>query len=186
MKKVLNIGLGGRSFIIDEDAYIRLQAYLDHFRTKLSGGTIQEVMEDLESRISELFLKEIADPAQQTVSLTLVERVAHQLGMPDGAAEPGTDTPPHETAVPKLPKKLYRNPDERVIGGVCSGLSAFIGVDVTVIRVLMVVLFFSATAGFWLYVILWIAAPKAVTPAQKCEMFGLPVTAENMARFTKH
>lgn len=185
MKKVLNIGLGGRSFIIDEDAYNRLQAYLEHFRSKLAGDPSQEIMEDLESRIAELFLKEIANPSQQTVGLALVERVTSQLGMPDGAAEPGADTPPYERAVPKLPKKLYRNPDERVIGGVCSGLSSFIGLDLTVVRVLMVVLFFSATAGFWLYVILWIVTPKAVTPAQKCEMFGLPVTAENMARFSR-
>ena len=184
MKKVLNIGLGGRSFIMDEDAYQRLESYLNHFRSKLAADTSKEVMDDLESRIAELFLQETTSPSQ-TVGLALVERVIGQLGMPDGSAEPGGDTPPYQSPGIKPPKKLFRNPDERVIGGVCSGLSAFIGLDVVVVRVLMVVLFFSATAGFWLYVILWIVAPKAETPAQKCEMFGLPVTAENMARFTK-
>ena len=184
MKKVLNIGLGGRSFIVDEDAYQRLESYLTHFRGKLASDTSKEVMDELESRIAELFLQDLSS-SSQSVSLALVERVISQLGMPDGTAEPGGNTPPYQRPEAKPLKKLYRNPDDRMIGGVCSGLSAFIGLDVVVVRVLMAVLFFSATAGLWLYVILWIVAPKAETPAQKCEMNGLPVTAENMARFTK-
>ena len=86
MKKVLNISLAGRSFAIEEDAYKRLSEYLGHFRTRLAAsatGENAEVMEDLESRISELFMQELGDESR-VVSLSLVERVTGQLGMPDG------------------------------------------------------------------------------------------------------
>ena len=84
----------------------------------------------------------------------------------------------------ELPRKLYRDPYDRMIAGVCSGLAQYFGLDTALIRVLMVVLLVTGTAGFWIYIILWIIAPKAETAAQQCEMHGLPVTAENMARFS--
>ena len=193
MKQVIQVGLEGRSFTLDEDAYERLQSYLEHFRAKLSGGPqpgtgsmtpdqAKEVMDDLEMRIADLFLKEVGSE-ERVVSLELVKRVTAQLGMPDGSTEQ-SDAP--EEGAPETghaQRKFYRNMDDRVIAGVCSGLAAYFNVDVVLVRVLMVALLFSASAGFWLYLIVWLVAPKAQTPAQKCEMNGLPVTAENMARF---
>ena len=198
MKKVINIGLGGRNFTIDEDAYERLQAYLEHFRSKLVGGSrpgtgsmtpdqAKEVMDDLEMRIADLFEQEINGPSR-VVGIDLVTRVAAQLGMPDGSSEETSGPSSFAGTTPegeKPPKKFYRNPDDKVIAGVCSGIAAYLNIDVVIIRILMVVLLLSASAGFWLYIIIWIAAPKAETAAQKCEMFGLPVTAGNMARFAK-
>ena len=195
MKKVINVGLGGRSFTLDEDAYQRLQSYLEHFRAKLVGGTrpgtgsmtpdqAKEVMDDLEMRIADLFLKEVGGE-ERVVSLDLVSRVTAQLGMPDGSAEQGDAAEDGAPEGEKAQRKFYRNMDDRVIAGVCSGLAAYFNVDVVLVRVLMVVLLFSASAGFWLYLIVWIVAPKALTPAQKCEMNGLPVTAGNMARFAR-
>ena len=196
MKKVISIGLGGRNFTIDEDAYERLQAYLEHFRSRLVGGArpgtgsmtpdqAKEVMDDLEMRIADLFEKEVDAPSR-VVGLDLVNRITAQLGMPDGGSEEPSGSAYFAGTVPegeKVPRKFYRNPDDRVIAGVCSGIAAYLNIDVVIVRVLMVVLLLSASAGFWLYVIIWIAAPKAVTAAQKCEMNGLPVTAGNMARF---
>lgn len=194
MKKVINVGIGGRSFTIDEDAYVRLQAYLDHFRAKLLGGEragtgsmtadqAKEVLDDLEMRIADLLQTEV-DGGARVVTLDMVSRVAAQLGMPDGSREQesgnnGADSPD------KPAKKFYRNPDDRVIAGVCSGIASYLNIDVVLVRVLMVVLLFTASAGFWLYVIIWLVAPKAMTPAQKCEMNGWPVTADNMARFAR-
>jgi len=188
MKKVLNISLGGRSFNLEEDAYKRLRDYLDHFRARLnaSGTGVPftqnaEVMEDLESRVAELFLQEIGTGGR-VVNLALVERVTGQLGMPDGAPE-GPETA-GEAAEEPVRKKIYRDYDNRRIGGVCSGLAVYLDVDVVLVRVLMLVALIAGTAGFWIYVICWIAIPKAATAAQKCEMYGLPVTAENLAKFT--
>ena len=169
MKKVLNISLAGRSFAIEEDAYKRLSEYLGHFRTRLAAsatGENAEVMEDLESRISELFMQELGDESR-VVSLSLVERVTGQLGMPDGAPErPASAAGTYSAASdePQVRKKIYRDYDNKRIAGVCAGLAIYLDIDVVLTRVLMLVALIAGTAGFWVYVICWIAIPKAVTP----------------------
>ena len=188
MKKVLNISLGNRSFSIEEDAYKRLNKYLEHFRARLAAQSgvpftqNAEVMEDLESRIAELFLQAGVGDGR-VVDIELVERVTLQLGMPDGAPErpAASETAENE---PQERKKIYRDYDNRRIAGVCAGLANYLDIDVVLARILMLVALIAGTAGFWIYVICWIAIPKAVTPTQKCEMNGLPVTAENLAKFS--
>ena len=199
MKKVLNISLANRTFTLEEDAYTRLREYLDHFRARL-GATADgpnsqnaEVMEDLESRIAELFTQEVGTDGR-VVRLDLVERVTRQLGMPDGAPESDAHTGGSSYSASSSstsysgtpnPKRMYRDCDNRRLAGVCSGLSIYLDIDVVVTRILMLIAAFFFTAGFWIYIICWIAIPEALTPAQKCEMHGLPVTAENMARFSR-
>ena len=194
MKKVLNISLGNRSFVIEEDAYTRLKTYLEHFRTRLaqqSGVPFTqnaEVMEALESRIAELLLQEVGTDGR-VVGIALVDRITGQLGMPDGAPEnPSAGAAGTSYAAadpePEVRKKIYRDYDNKRIAGVCAGLATYLDIDVVLTRVLMLVALIAGTAGFWIYLICWIAIPKAVTATQKCEMYGLPVTAENLARYT--
>lgn len=186
MKKVTNVSLGGRNFTLDDDAYNRLGGYLEHFRARLTVSESQkaEVMDEIEGRIAELFYKEIGDSGR-VVTLSMVEQVASTLGMPDGTAESGAST---TGTMPegKSTRKLYRDPDDKKLAGICSGLSYFLDADVTLIRVLMLVAVVFGSAGLWIYIILWIAVPMADTPAQKCEMRGIPATAENMSRFTSY
>lgn len=179
MKKVENVGIGGRSFLIDEDAYERLSLYLSHFRAKLDASQSSEVMEDIESRIADLFFAKVGHSGQ-VVGIALVEEVASQLGMPDGSKE---KTSSFETVAAAPVKKYYRDPDNGSIGGVCSGLAAYFNIDVLIVRLIMIVMVVCGTAGLWIYLVMWIVAPKAVTAAQKCELRGIPVTAENMAKF---
>jgi phage shock protein PspC (stress-responsive transcriptional regulator) len=197
MKKVMNASIWGAGFLLDEDAFLRLQAYLQAFRERLAAGSGQvgyqagEVMDDLEARIAELFRSEVG-VSGRVVDLELTNKVIAQLGMPDGGSfTDGAGSAKQEGKGPRpfwekgeLPRKLYRDPYDRMIAGVCSGLAQYFGLDTALIRVLMVVLLVTGTAGFWIYIILWIIAPKAETAAQQCEMHGLPVTAENMARFS--
>lgn len=82
-------------------------------------------------------------------------------------------------------KRLYRNPDDKRVGGVCSGLSIFFGIDVVLIRVIFLIALFFGTCGFWMYLAVWIAAPEALTADQKCELHGLPKTEDNLKRFTR-
>ena len=182
MKKVINAGIGGRSFVIDEDAYKRLESYLTHFRARLQGAE-DEVMNDLESRISELFQAEIGT-SSQVVTLEMVQRVTAQLGMPDGSYETASDGP---AEAPELtaPKKFYRDPDGKNLTGVCSGIALYFDIDVVLVRILFLVLLFAGTGGFWIYLIVWLVAPLADTPAKKCEMRGIPATAENMSKFNQ-
>ena len=185
MKKTVNAGIGGRSFILDEDAYSRLDAYLKLFKAQLKDVPEAEVMDDLESRIAELFTERVGSGAR-VVDISLVEEVISQLGMPDGSAVPGSDgTAKTATAPSSAPHKLYRDPYDSRVAGVCSGLGHYFGVDITIIRILMLVAIFAATAGFWTYIVLWLVVPKAVTPAQQCEMRGIAPTAENMAKFAR-
>lgn len=182
MKKTINAGIASRSFIMDEDAYARLDSYLNNFRSRINNGDKKEVMEELESRIAELFLAESSDP-NKVIDITLVNKVISQLGMPDGSDEASANTESAQPGV-KPSKKLYRDTDDKMLGGVCGGLAAYFNTDVVIIRILFVALLICASAGFWAYLIFWIVAPAAKTPAQKCEMRGLAPTMDNLARFT--
>ena len=188
MKKVSNVSLGGRSFTIDEDALRRLEEYLEHFRAKLSEPEYQrgEVMDEIEGRIAELFFREVGDSGR-VANLALVEQVAATLGMPDGSAESGNaSTNAAGTEAGDTRKKMFRDPDDKRIGGVCSGMSYYFDVDVTLIRVLFIIALIAGLSGFWIYVILWIAIPEATSAAAKCEMRGIPASAENMRRYSSN
>ena len=188
MKKVINAGIGGRSFAMDEDAYSLLKKYLEAFRRggKL-GPQSAEVMEDLEGRIAELFAEGVGQ-FRNVVDILLVEKVIAQLGMPDGEPynEEGSDPISDILSGNKPARKFYRNPFNKSIAGVCSGLAQYLNIDTSLVRILFVIAFIMGSAGFWIYVILWIAAPLAETPAEKCELFGLPATAENLMKFSSN
>ena len=185
MKKVINVSLGGRNFTLNEDAYNRLRTYLDHFKVRLTVPEYQkgEVMEEIEGRIAELFYQEVGGDSNRVVTQEMVEKVASALGMPDGSAENGSTTGAAFTS--DMPRRLYRDVDNKRVAGVCSGLALYFDVDVTLIRILMLVALICGSAGFWIYIILWIAVPQADTPAKKCEMRGIPPTAENMSRYAR-
>jgi phage shock protein PspC (stress-responsive transcriptional regulator) len=187
MKKTLDIGIGGKSFIIDEDAHERLKQYLDTFRSRLADGQGSEVMDEIEARIAEL-LNENLGSGQQTVSLALVNEITAKLGMPDGKPEfksiDDNNENEKEENTMSATKKLFLDVENRKLGGVCAGLAAYFDIDVTIIRIVFLALLIGGGFGFWLYLIFWIVAPKALTPAQKCEMRGWEPNAENMAKFT--
>lgn len=186
MKKVVNVGIGGVSFTIDEDAYNKLDKYLERFRlrTKMGTQTI-DVMEDLEQRIAELFSLELKTK-HSVVDMAIVDKVIAQLGMPDGEAMDDFDLPSGGYEYMAYSKKLYRDPDNKTIAGVCSGLGHYFNIDITLLKIIFFISLFIAGTGFWIYIVIWIIAPEAITPAQKCEMRGIPVTAENMKKFSMY
>ena len=213
MKKVVNVSVGGRSFSLDEDAYARLTAYFDHFKARLDRDTQsakEEVMTDLENRIAELFDQGTGGASYRVVNLALVTKVVEQLGMPDGSKEPETGVNGQEQSrrngaddEDEYPKsgsgvdftyngaqgtsrrRLFRDLDNKTIGGVCAGLAAFLNVDITIVRIVSLLTLLLWGTGFLVYLVLWIVVPIAKTPADKCMMRGLEPTAENMARFSQ-
>ena len=122
MKKVITAGVGGRSFTINEDAYGRLESYLNLFRAHVREVGTQEVMDELESRIAELFYQEVGD-SDRVVDMELVEKVISQLGMPDGTDSSAAEEPARAF------RKLYRDTDDVRVAGVCSGLALYFGID---------------------------------------------------------
>lgn len=183
MYKTTEIGLNGKCFVLNDNAFLRLKDYLDKFRDKLPDDQKEEVMPEIEARIAELFARR---PVGTVIDITLVENIIESLGWPDGSPmvmDKNNDTIKEEKKMNE-PRKLFRNTDERKVAGVCSGLAAFFGIDVTILRILFLAGVLVGCVSLWIYLIVWIVAPKADTPAKKCEMMGLPVTAENMARFS--
>lgn len=192
MKKVVNVGIGGRTFVLEEDAYSKMESYLSLFKSKINMGFQEnEVMDDLEMRIADLFEAKLGS-RNEVVTLQMVEEIIARLGMPDGSSPFENDGNTSSSSASasassesKGPRKFYRDYDNRAIGGVCSGLAQYLNIDVVLVRILFVVLTLLGSAGIWVYIILWIVAPKAVTAAQKCEMRGWPVTAENIRKVSQ-
>ncbi len=183
MKKTFSVNLGKRVYNIDEDAYLRLKEYLDRIEGYFSDQKEREdILNDIEMRISELFSEKL-NPTGQVITLRDVEEVIKVMGDPREIS--GSDE--HAGASQERssgPRRMYRDPDDRVIGGVCSGLGAYLGLDPVIVRILFI-LFLIFGIGFLVYLILWIAVPEARTTAQKLEMRGDTVNASNIGRFVK-
>lgn len=157
MKKTVNINLGGTPFTVDEDAFSRLKSYLNEIEIRLDSSEDSEVMEDIESRIADIFTENIS-PRAQVVSLTLVNRAISIIGVANEFGEPRRTVQDFENEAGS-PKKLYRCRDEKILGGVCGGLSEYFNVDLTLIRVLTFLLIFLGGLSLWVYIVLWIAVP---------------------------
>ena len=194
MKKTINVAIGGCSFTINEDAYVTLNDYLERFKSALANNSSSaDVMDELEVRIADQLKGKLG--GRQVVDLAMTQDVIGKLGYPQGYEAPEEQTGKYEAPKDeyhysgydgeKPVRKLFRDPDGKRIAGVCSGLALFLGVDVTLIRVLFLVAFICGSAGFWSYLVIWIAAPEARTAAEKCELRGIPATAENIRRFTE-
>jgi len=194
MKKTINVAIGGCSFTIDEDAYNTLNDYLERFKSALdSTSTSTEVLDELEVRIADMLKGKLG--GRQVVDLAMTQEVIGLLGYPQGYREADDQTarqePPQNeyhysgTDGENPVRKLFRDPDGKRIAGVCSGIALFLGVDVTLIRVIFLVALICGSAGFWIYLVIWIAAPEARTAAEKCELRGIPANAENIRRFTE-
>jgi len=181
MKKVIDISLGGSSFSMEEDAYYMLRDYLDRFEKTMSDRKeAEEVMEDVELRVAEIFQKELKYPGQ-AVNVSLVKVVINHLGELE---KDSVDNNYSEQTEPKAAKRLYLDQDDKKLGGVCSGLAIYLGIDATVVRIIFLILFFGYGTGLIAYIIFWIVTPKALTIPQKLEMRGIPVTAENIKRYS--
>ena len=183
MKRTINAALGGYNFIFEEDAYEALSSYLDSYKAGLEGTPDKEAkMDELEGRISSILRTSIM--SRETVNVEMVNNAAQQCGMPNWTAgRESSGQKVYEAEYIGAEKKLYRDMDNKMLGGVCSGLSLYFNVDVVLLRILFLVALFIGSAGFWIYILICIVAPAARTPRQKCEMRGIPATEENMRRF---
>lgn len=175
MKKTVHINLAGHAFSIDEDAYEKLDAYLKAVERKL-GNTeeARETLDDINLRIAELF-RGVHSDATSAITLTDVEEVIKTLGAPTDYETPDEPDDANEektTIEPPFKKQLYRDPDNRVLGGVCSGLGSYFGVDPIIFRLLFIVATVVYGTSFLAYLVLWIAIPKAVTVQQRIMMMG--------------
>lgn len=159
MKQTFSVNIGGRAYNIDNDAYELLDKYLKDISSRLSD-TDMESMEDIESRIADIFDEKVSSP-MQVISLETVRRAMAIIGKPEmfGGQKRGFSYQYHQN--PFEPKRLYRTQDNKVIGGVCGGLGEYFNVDPNLIRVIAAILLFVTffTCAI-VYIIMWIVIPK--------------------------
>jgi len=169
MDKTIKINLGGSLFQIEEEAYRTLRDYLqdmDRVFRNVPGGN--ETIEDIESRIAEIFLSQKGTAG--IISKENVEAMIQVIGRPEDFDHEGGGEKAYSHS--PGPRKLFRNPDDQVIGGVCGGIGAYAETDPVWFRLLFIVFTLTFGIGFFVYLALWIALPSADTPARKREMYG--------------
>lgn len=187
MKKIIEVSIGKISFTMEDDAYFRLKEYLKRFEDTIPDKEeAREVMEDVEARVAELFQKEIRFP-NQVIGMQVVQMVIDHLGEVEGASQEQSTYSAYtsyDENHTKGEKRFYRDIDNKMLAGVCSGLSAYTGIDVTIIRVIFVLLAFAYGTAIVLYIVMWVVAPRALSVAQKLQMKGFAPTAENIRKYT--
>ncbi|WP_348716165.1 PspC domain-containing protein [uncultured Alistipes sp.] len=194
MNTVKKCSISGIAFTLADDAFEVLDAYLKRLRTQYAGHKDgDEIVADIEARIAELILS--AQDGTRTVELPLIRNIIAQMGSPEQIGEEGAEGP--KPAAPRIPRRLYRDPENAKLGGVCAGLGKYFDVDSVWIRLaffsplLAMVLFnwiplshfFDRLAGnlmgFFVlgYLIMWFVVPTARTARQKLEMKGERITS---------
>lgn len=185
MKKTIHINLGGHAFSIEEDAFDRLDAYLKAVKTKLGeSDEAKETLDDINLRIAEL-LRGVHPDAGSAITLSDVEEIIKTLGDPDdyeAPDDPDEQRESKETFEAPIKKQLFRDPDNRFLGGVCGGLGNYFGTDPLLFRLLFILATLFYGTSLLVYIILWIAVPKAVTVQQRIMMMGGAPGSESWRR----
>jgi phage shock protein PspC (stress-responsive transcriptional regulator)/uncharacterized membrane protein len=196
MNKILNINLGGYALTIDDDAYEYLQAYLESIRRRFreSDGR-DEILSDIEARLGELISQSMGN--RTIVMLPDVEAAIEIMGKPEDFGGESTETNTTNTTgksqsrtntatgpTVKTGKRLFRDEEDAVVSGVCSGLSAYFGISDPVWMRLIFVLLVFLSFGFWMpaYILLWILVPPAKSAADRLAMRGEQINVDNIAR----
>jgi len=182
MKTVITLSLNGKAYTLEDPGHARLRRYLDEAEQALAQDPDRaEILEDLEQAIGEKCAKTL-DAHKDVVSADEIAQIIDEMGPVRAAEEPSVDSTPSGTA----PKKLYKIREGAMIAGVCNGIAAYLGLDVTVVRVAFAVLTFL-TGGFWilLYLVIMILVPSADTFEQRAAARGVPFNAQQLMERAK-
>ncbi len=191
MNKTVNINLANSLFHIDDTAYDKLRRYLESVKRSFSGTAgSDEIIADIEARIAELFLEKMENE-RQVITQKEVDEVITIMGQPEDYMidedifedEPVSSN--KKSGPTSRVKKLYRDIENKYIGGVCSGLEHYLGFDALWIRLIFILLGLFTGFGIVAYILLWILVPEAVTTSQKLDMTGKPINISNIERKVK-
>ncbi|QED37315.1 PspC domain-containing protein [Antarcticibacterium arcticum] len=185
MNKTVNINLAGVFFHIDENAYTKLQHYLDAIKRSLTNTQGQdEIIADIEARIAELFNEKIKTD-RQVIGSKEVDEVIAVLGQPEDYMldEEIFEDEPVYNKTRSTGKQLFRDTEHSYVGGVSSGLGHYLGIAPIWVRILWIILTLASSGAFILiYIALWIFVPEAKTTADKLSMRGEEVNISNIER----
>ena len=180
MNKTVSISLAGFSFIIEEQAYEKLNAYLQALRNSLEKDEADEVMYDIEIRIAEIFRENL--DKREVVNSDDVEKVIAQIGTPEAIEGQSEENAEQEIPQEKTKKELFRDMKRGKIAGVCAGLAQYFGMDISLMRIIWILVFIFSV-GFVsvvAYVILWVVVPEAETASDFLKMQGKPINFDSL------
>lgn len=187
MNKTIIINISGIIFHIEEDAYEKLKAYMTEVKSYfIKSEDSFEIVSDIENRIAELFSEIIQVEEKQVIVMNDVERIIRTMGQAkdfESAMNEEIEEEINETSIPKnIKKRLYRNPDDKIAAGICSGIAAYFDVDPIWIRLALAlsVVFFGT--GIFLYLVLWVIMPEAITRTEKLAMRGEAPTIDSIRK----
>ena len=204
MKESKKVSISGVGFVFDFDAYEVLAGYLDNLnQTYKDTADGEEIVADIEARIAELILSRQSN--MTVVSLPLIRSIIDQMGSPEAIEEESNEGEPKvKEPTPRIPRRLYRNPESAKLGGVCSGIGTFFDIDPVWVRLAMfapivgIVLFESfdwdnlrdfcgSLFGIFIlgYFVMWFAIPMAKSARQKLEMTGEKINAQTISSKTR-
>lgn len=172
MKKTVKINISSIIFHLDEDAYQILQNYLTAINQRFaSTDEGKEIITDIEYRIAEILQSKLTEQ-KQVISTEDIEEVIEIMGRPEDFGNEEVASEKEYRQYEKTTRRLYRDPDNRILGGVCSGIANFLNIDPLIIRILFLVLLFAYGIIAIIYIVLWALLPAANTTAQKLDMRG--------------
>jgi len=184
MKITVSVNLGGYSFNIDEDAYSELKRYLKNLEIHFAGEeSASEILSDIETRMAELFRSRLTG-YKQVITIGDVSDVIAIMGNPEDISDNEGPSRKEKFSKPGA-HRMYRDPDNRIIGGVCSGMGAYWDIEPWIIRIIFLALVLGGGLGVLIYLILYVVLPEAKTTAQKIEMKGDPVNIHNIKESVK-
>jgi len=182
MNKTLTINIAGSVFHIDENAYQKLDQYLKAIKRSFPKEEQDEIIHDIEIRIAELFSENITD-INQVVTLNDVDRVISIMGKPEDYILDEETTQENNTQyIYTGSKKLYRDGENAMVGGVLAGLGHYFKVDTVWMRIIFMILVLFYGTGVLLYLILWIIVPEAKTTSQILQMQREPVNISTIEK----
>lgn len=190
MNKTLTINISGIIFNIEEDAYEKLKSYIAQIKSHfINDPGCDEIMADIEARIAEM-LQAKSNQNKQVLIMADIDAIINTMGRPE-EFDDNTNSRSQENKssfsdgnnfTGNKKKRVYRNGEDKVVGGVCSGISLYFDIDPLWLRLAFGVSFLAFGSGLLFYILLWIVLPEAKTTAEKLEMRGEKVDINNIGK----
>lgn len=197
MQRIIQINIAGRVIPIEEDAYGILKDYVNSLERHFAGEDgKEEIINDIEGRIAELFSSRLnagAHAIDKPDVLKVIETLGPASALNDGMdakGNPASHFPGPYTGSKSQQKqyeygsrRLFRNPNDKMLGGVCSGLANYFDIDPVIVRLIFVVMFLGLGVGLLAYIIAWIVIPMPRTVEEMQQVSGgKPMDFETMKR----
>jgi phage shock protein PspC (stress-responsive transcriptional regulator) len=170
MKKIININFHSRVIPIEESAYDILRKYVESLKKHFAGEEGgDEIVNDIENRFAELFSDRLKKGAT-CITDADVEEIITSMGRPEdfdqdeisstnGNSSKNNSSSFADEAATEEPRRLYRSENDKMLGGVCGGIAAYLRIDSSIVRILFALLTLGLGTGVLVYIVLWLVLP---------------------------